>query len=210
MERKIEMKEENNLPRRVSTTRMLTESALLVAVATVLSLFAVFRLQNGGSVTIGSMIPIVLISLKYRFGWALLTALAYSLIQMITGFFAPPVENLLYYTLMILLDYVLAFSVLCLAGPIYRVLNVKLPDRVRMMTGAIICFVLRFFCHFFSGIIIWGTYAPKGQPVWLYSLLYNGSYMLLECLISGVVIFVAGQMLASVFIGEKRKAKESS
>ena len=194
---------------RKTATRALTESALLVAVATVLSLFAVFKLPNGGSVTIGSMIPIVLISLKYPFGWALTTSLAYSLIQMMLGFYAPPVENLLYYSLMVLLDYVVAFGVLCLAGPIYRILNMNLSVRISLITAAIICFVLRFLCHYVSGIIIWGTYAPDDQPVWLYSLLYNGSYMLFECLISGALLFMGGKLLASIFLGKNQKELEA-
>ena len=186
-----------------AATRALVESALLVAVATVLSLFAVFKLTNGGSVTIGSMIPIVLISLKYPLNWSLTAAFAYSLLQMVFGFYAPPVENLLYYSLMILLDYVLAFSVLCLAGPVYRRLRAKWPVRYRLMAATIICFIMRFICHYFAGIIIWGAYALEGQPAWLYSLLYNGSYMLCECLISGVILFFAGQKLVEIFIGRE-------
>ena len=186
-----------------TAVRTLTESALLIAVATVLSLFAMFKLPNGGSVTIGSMIPIILISLKYPLDWSLAAAFAYSLIQMMQGFYPPPVENIYYYTIMVLLDYVVAFSVLCLAGPLYRRFSSKLPARVSIMTAAILCFVLRFVCHFLSGIIIWGYYASENQPVWLYSLLYNGSYMLCECLISGVILFLTGQMLAVIFLGKK-------
>jgi len=185
------------------TTKTLAESALMIALATILSLYAVFRLPNGGAVTIGSMIPIILVSLKYRFRWALTTAFAFSLIKMLIRFYAPPVENLFYYTMMILLDYVIAFSVLCFAGVIYRNLPKKIPARVRLMIATIICFALRFFCHFLSGIIIWATYAPKDQPLWLYSLLYNGAYMGLECIISGVIVFLAGQKLASLYLGEK-------
>ena len=201
-ERTIEMRNNENNYGNHTAVRTLTESALLIAVATVLSLFALFKLPNGGSVTIGSMIPIILISLKYPLKWSLAAAFAYSLIQMMQGFYPPPVENIFYYTLMVLLDYVIAFSVLCLAGPLYRKSNDKWPIRVRIMTAAIICFILRFICHFLSGIIIWGYYA-EDQPVWLYSLLYNGSYMLCECLISGVILLLAGQMLVTVFLGKK-------
>ena len=42
----------------------------------------------------------------------------------------------------------------------------------------------RFLCSFASGILIWGEYAPEGQPVWLYSLTYNGGYMLPELIIT--------------------------
>ena len=196
------METEKMTSKRKLTVRALTESALLIALASILSMFAVFKLPNGGSVTIGSMIPIILISIKHPFSWSLTTAFAYSLIQMLLGFYPPPVENLLYYSAVVLLDYVVAFGVLCLAGPFYKVLSQKLAGRSSILIASIICFVLRFACHYISGIIIWGVYA-EDQPAWLYSLLYNGSYMLGECIISGVILFVAGQKLLSILKSEK-------
>ncbi len=50
--------------------------------------------------------------------------------------------------------------------------------------------VLRLVCHFLSGILIWGSYAPEGTPVWLYSLGYNGTYMLWETIITAVAVAV--------------------
>ncbi|MCL2045493.1 MAG: energy-coupled thiamine transporter ThiT [Oscillospiraceae bacterium] len=192
------METNNTKTMRQSKTRTTTESALLIALATILGMFAVFKLPNGGSVTIGSMIPIMLISMKYPFGWSLLSAFAYSLIQMMSGFYAPPVENLLYYSLMIALDYVVAFSVLCLAGPLLRAFNKVMPERMAMLFAVVFCFALRFLCHFASGIIIWGVYAPPGQAVWLYSLLYNGTYMLGEAIVSGAILLVAGPQLLKI------------
>jgi thiamine transporter len=182
----------------VSFARKLTESALLVALATVLTLFAVSPLPFGGSTTIGSMIPIMLVSFKYPFGWSLTVALVYSLIQMITGFYAPPAANPVNYALMIMLDYIIAFGVLCLAGPIYKALRKAWSERIRLTAAAVTCVGLRFVCHFLSGIIIWSSYAPPDQPVWLYSLLYNGSYMLAEGLITGLAMFLIGEMLVSL------------
>jgi len=182
-----------------SMTNRLATSAVLVALATVLSWYAVFRLPNGGSVTIGSMIPIMLVSFIYPFGWSLIVALAFSLIQMI-NLYPPPVATVGNFIIVILLDYVVAFSVLCLSGPMYKIISKKINARVRLMISAIICLALRFACHFVSGIIIWKTYASQGQPVWLYSLLYNGSYMLIEAVISGVVLFIAGQKLIELLL----------
>jgi thiamine transporter len=53
--------------------------------------------------------------------------------------------------------------------------------------GAAVAVFLRFLCSFASGILIWGGYAPEGTPVWLYSLVYNGSYMLPELVITSIV-----------------------
>ena len=179
---------------------MLTESALMIALAVALSIFAVFHLPNGGSVTIGSMLPILLISFKYDFKWSVLTAFAYSLLQMFMGFYPPPTQDLLSFVLVILLDYVIAFTVLCFAGPIYRKLGDGLSDSLRMTIACCICFAGRFICHFLSGILIWDVYAPEGQPVWLYSLTYNGSYMLAEALITSAIILLIGSRIKTYFI----------
>lgn len=174
---------------------MLTESAIMIGLAIVLSLFAVFKLPNGGSVTICSMLPILLISFKYPFKWSLLAAFAYSLLQMATGFYPPPVQDFLSFALVILLDYVAAFTLFALSGPIYRSFGSSMNPRIKMTVACLIVFFLRFLCHFLSGIIIWDVYAPEGQPVWLYSFLYNGSYMLYEFAITTVVIWLIGSVL---------------
>ena len=189
--------EKSNADRQFATSR-LTQSAILIAMAIVLSYFKLAQWTFGGSVTLGSMIPIMLISMKYPFSWSLTSAVAYSLIQMMQGFYAPPVENLLYYTLMILLDYVVAFGGLSLAGPVYRALKKKISERNSIMAATTLCLVLRFLCHFASGIIVWAAYAPANQPVWLYSLIYNGSYMLAECVISGAIMGFAGPRLVNL------------
>ena len=183
-----------------SPTRMLAEGALMVAMATVLSVFAVLKAPNGGSFAIGSMIPVMLFSLKYSFAWSATAAFAYALIQILTGFYAPPVDTLFNYFILILLDYLIAFGSLCLAGPAYRILPRDWRGRTRLIASASLCLLIRFLCHFISGIIIWAVYAPEGQPVWLYSLVYNGSYMLFEAIATVAILFVAGEKLYKLYI----------
>ncbi len=168
-------------------TKRLTESALMIALATVLSLFTLFQMPQGGAITPASMVPIILISLRYDVKWAMLTSLVYAGIQMIVGFYAPPTPNFINFLLVVLLDYVVAFGVLGLAGTIGRAFK---KPMAQILFGAGIVIGKRFLCHFASGILIWSSYAPEGQPVWLYSLLYNGSYILGELIVSLIVLAV--------------------
>ncbi len=46
----------------------------------------------------------------------------------------------------------------------------------------------RFVCHFLSGIIFFGSYAPAGQAVWVYSLTYNLLYLVPEAVFSVVLL----------------------
>ncbi|KHE71472.1 energy-coupled thiamine transporter ThiT, partial [Halobacillus sp. BBL2006] len=54
--------------------------------------------------------------------------------------------------------------------------------------GCFIGSLLRFFGHFVAGIVFYGQFAPKGQPVWLYSLVYNGGYMLPAFILSAIIV----------------------
>ena len=53
--------------------------------------------------------------------------------------------------------------------------------------GAVVVCVLRFVCSFLSGVLLWGSYAPEGMNVWVYSLVYNGGYMLPNAVLVGVL-----------------------
>lgn len=167
-------------------TRTMTRAAIMIALATTLSFFKVMDLPTGGSITLGSMIPIILISYMMDFKGAILTSFVYSLLQMmLQGIATPPTENFIWYMLVILLDYVIAYTVLGLAGALTRKIS---NITIKVISGSVIVLILRFICHFISGILIWGVYAPEGQSVYLYSLLYNGSYMLGELIITVIIM----------------------
>ena len=168
-------------------TKKLSLAGILIALATVLSFVKLFDMPNGGSVTAGSMVPILLFSMMADFKWGIIQASVYGLIQMMIGWYAPPVQTVFSFIAVVLLDYVVAFGVLGLAGPISR----KLGDKPwSVMVASFVVLFLRFLCHFATGILIWNSYAPEGQPVWLYSLLYNGGYMLFETIISMALILL--------------------
>lgn len=171
----------------MKTTKKITTSALMIALATVLmwvSKIIPAPWLQGGSVTLASMVPIIAASILFGSKWGLCTSLAYALIQMMFGFYPPPTQTLLNFVLVILLDYIFAFGVLGLAGFFYSL------SGGRAFSAAFSGFavtLLRYICHIISGILIWGVYAPEGQTVFIYSLIYNGTYMIPEIIITTVV-----------------------
>ena len=173
--------------------KTLTKCAVLVALAAVLSYVKVYTLPNGGSITAASMVPIIYAAMTCDFKSAMLTSLVYSVIEMVMGFYPPPTQNFVSFALVVLLDYVVAFGVLGLAGVIAK------PFKNRVFGAGFatvfVCFI-RFLCHFASGILIWDSYAPEGMPVWQYSLGYNGGYMLAEAIISTIVICLLVKKIA--------------
>jgi len=169
-------------------TKKLTTSAILIALSAVLSMISVFKAPYGGSVTAASMVPIIIIGFLYSTKWGLLSGFIYAIIQMLLGGIAPPpVPSFIMYILVIFLDYIIAFTVLGLSGFFYRLIK-KIKFSIPIC-GAIVM-LLRFICHFISGIVIWDVYAPDGIHVWIYSLLYNGGYMLPEIIISIIILFM--------------------
>ena len=163
-------------------TKLLAEGAAMVALATVLSFIRVFKLPWGGSITLLSMIPIVLFSIRRGVKMGLVVSFVYALVQFGQGI----LDGLFGWGLTagmliacIVLDYLAAFTVLGLAG-LWR--KKGLPG---WLAGILLAVGLRFICHFLSGVVIWGSFGElwsgfSTDNTWLYSFLYNGCYMLPE------------------------------
>lgn len=165
-----------------SKTRTMVECALMIALGTVLSNIKIYTMPNGGSITLFSMLPFILVSFRHGVKWGLFTGFVNSLLQMLLGFWAPPTPGLLPLVGMILLDYVLAFMVLGLACVFAKPFKNRL---VGVTVGTVaVCFG-RFLCSFLSGVLIWGNLSD-GLPAWTYSLGYNASYMLPETVLTAV------------------------
>lgn len=165
-----------------SRTHKLVEGALMVALATILSFISIYRLPQGGDITAFSMLPIILMSYRNGPKWGLFTGLAYACIQLLLG-----LQNVMYCpTLLsqigcILLDYIIPYSLLGAACIFARPFKNKF---ISVGVSTLIVCLIRYFCSFLSGILLWGSYAPAGTPVWIYSLVYNGSYMLPETVLT--------------------------
>ena len=166
----------------MKTTVRLTESAVMLSAAFVLSLIPVMQMPFGGDVTLASMLPVLLIAYRHGTPWGLLVGFAGSLLQLLTG-----LSNLSYATsawaaiAIILLDYTVAFTVLGLGGIFRRFTRTQ---GSALMSGALLCCALRYVCHVISGCTVWaGVSIPDTQGL-LYSLSYNAAYMVPETIIT--------------------------
>ena len=148
------------------TTKELTTAALCIGASFLLSFIKIFSMPNGGSITPASMLPMLAFSYNYGFKNGFLAGLCYGLLQFVQEpfFLAFP---------QFALDYLLAFSLLALAG----------LAKKSIIPGILYGCGARFICQFLSGWIFFGMYAPEGMPAWLYSLGYNGAVVGVECAI---------------------------
>jgi thiamine transporter len=164
--------------------QIMVEIALAAALAVVLSMLKLFRMPQGGSVSL-EMIPVFYIALRHGGLWGCLTGLLMGLGQLFFGaYIVHPAQ--------LILDYPLAFTLLGVSG-FFRTIPAKKKMAWGLTLGAIgmiIGCALRFSSHLISGVIFFGEYAPEGMNVWLYSAVYNASYLIPAALISIVVVLL--------------------
>lgn len=178
----------------IQFTRKLTESAVMLALTVVLSYLKIIDMPYGGSVTLCSMLPTILVAYRHGMGWGFITGLANGVLQLLMG-----LNNLSYATgaaaaiAIIMLDYIVAFGVTGFGGIFRKVFK---SQTAALISGTALVCLLRYICHVISGCTVWaGLSIPDGKAL-LYSLAYNAAYMLPE-----LIIAVAGAAYLSSAIG---------
>lgn len=204
---------------RTTRARRLTESGMMVALATVISFVCSlipvppFNFPFGGGITIAGMLPVILVAYLYGTRWGLLTGFVYSLIQMllghstVAGLFLPVEEGGMQVwaaLLICFIDYILAYTVLGLGGLFRK----KMTSGKALLLGCLVALGARYLCHIISGAIFYGAWAEwfftlegiydwigravldtfhGGSLALLYSVVYNGCYMIPEMIITPLV-----------------------
>lgn len=157
------------------TTRILSEAAVLVALAGALNFVKIFTLPQGGSITAGAMVPICWFALRRGAKWGIFAGVVFSFVVMLN-----PVDFYVVNPAQLLLDYPIAFGALGLAGAFRR----------HPLVGVGVGILGRFLSHFASGVIFFSMFAPTGMSPLLYSALYNGSYLSGEFVVTVLIMFL--------------------
>ncbi len=203
-----------------SSTRIqnLTLGGIMVALATVLSFLKAFDLPYGGSVTLCSMLPIMFYGYRCGPKWGVAAGFVFSVLQLLFGLDDLKGISALMVVGSILLDYLAAFTVLGLAGMFRGRLK---RDSAAFTLGCLVTGLLRYACSFLSGWLLWAQFMSMGDMqdfialfipglagasgtalAVAYSLIYNGSYMLPEILLTCVVGFLLVQFAGKQVLGK--------
>jgi len=153
--------------------KTLTEIIALTALSAVLYYFKIYTLPMGGSITAGSMVPIFWLSLR-RGPRAGMEA------GFILGLIVMTIEPFLFHPVQIMLDYLIPFAALGIAGFFKK----------NPLIGVGVGMTVRFISHFLSGVIFADLFIPVGENPIVYSVLYNGTYIVPELIISAVIIYI--------------------
>lgn len=206
-------------------TKRLVTSAMLIAIASVLSIFQPFQLPFGGGITIASMLPLVLIAFYYGTSWGIFSAFLYSIVQLLLGmktvsaFFLPGDSQMLLWQALLIcfLDYILAYSLLGLGG-IFK--NKIKNSTVALCVGTVFSLTLRYLVHIVSGALFFGSWAEwfftqdgffafgatimenfSGYHLaFIYSIIYNGTYMIPEIIITTAIAPVLYKALTAAHL----------
>ena len=174
-------------------TRKLVECAVLIAIATVLSLIKLVDLPYGGSITAASMLPMIIIAYRHGLAWGLGSGLVYGAIQQLTG-----LNTLSWVTTwqsilaVILLDYVIAFAGTGFGG----VFRKKVTDGASALAlGALAACVFRYACHVITGCTVWAGLSIPDSAALIYSFAYNATYMIPETIVTVALAYYLGNVL---------------
>lgn len=167
----------------VWSTKMLALGAVCMALSNVLSMIKLFDMPQGGSITPASMLPLMLFAYVYGVGPGMTVGAVYGVMQFIIEPYFLSVPQML-------LDYPIAFAMVGLAG-----LFSKSENRALGLTAGVVLGSLgRFVAAVLSGVVFFAEYAGDQNP-WVYSIGYNGAYMLPECIICVVLALAVGLRL---------------
>ena len=153
----------------------MTECAVMVALAVLCSFIKVWEMPQGGSVAL-TMIPLFVISYRRGAFAGIVTGGIYGAISMIFA-------GIIYHPMSILLDYVLAFALVGLSGFFKKTAK-------GIILGITVGVAGRFLSSLVSGAVLFAEYAPEGQNPWVYSLIYQATYLIPELIISVVVMLI--------------------
>lgn len=165
------------------SSKELAFAGISIASGFLLSFIKIAPVNNGGSITLASMVPVILFAYFYGFTHGLLVGVVYGLLQFIQ-------EPYILTPVTFILDYILPFGCISLAA-----LGAKFKNRtLGLVLGTIFAFAGRFLMHFLSGLVyfskgsIWTTLPATSGA--LYSFLYQTVYLVPDMIIALVAVTV--------------------
>ncbi len=162
--------------------RLMTEIGVAVALAALLNFITLFRMPQGGKISL-EMLPILIVAIRWGGIPGLITGFVYGLLQLI-------LDPYIVHPAQVFLDYPFAYMLVGLAGfiPVKLEKNNMMKAYRNILLAVLLGGFGRFISHLLSGVIFFGQYAPEGQSPWLYSSIYNASYIIPSILVSYLII----------------------
>ena len=178
---------------RASRTVVLVEGALCIALSVVLSYLRLFRMPQGGSVNL-ELVPLILFAWRRGLYWGTGAGVLTGVLNLLLGgYIVHPVQAIL--------DYPAAYGAMGLAA--------LFPKPQMRLPGLAVATFVQFACHVLSGVIFFASYAPEGTNPWVYSAVYNGSFLAPKIILSAVVTWLLLRKLEEIYPSGKKSGEKS-
>lgn len=184
------------MSKKITKNQILAESAMMVALSIAVFLVSEFipwPYAYGGGFSLFGQVPIILLSYRHGIKNGIAASSVLAVFEMMMGYknFAY-VSGIAAYLIVAFADYIVAFGCLGLGGMFRGRFGGRQATELAL-GGAVVC-VIRFICHFISGVTIWSGYCPEGMAVAWYSFIYNGSYMAIELVLTVIGLIAVGKI----------------
>ena len=174
------------------STKMLVEAGVMLALAIVLDRIKIYRMPLGGSVTAGSMIPIIIFSMRWGLGPGVIAGATFGILKlMLGGYVLNPIQAIL--------EYPVAFGSLGLSGMFSDSLTkIKEINYSKIVASVFIAISGRFICHFAAGVVFFSSDLPEGVNAWANSAIYQSSYLVPEFIIGAIILSLLWKPLSRI------------
>jgi len=180
----------------------ISTGGVCLALAFVLSQLKLFEMPMGGSVTPASTLPIIVYGVAFGPVWGFIIAFVFSLLQLIGGWLWTPFQ--------VILDYTIGYTALGFAGfaalkstdrtKIHGALNrYRGASIIKILVFSVIAYIVRWLGSVASGVIFYADYAKDAgyDNALIYSMVYNGSFLLADLAILAIVLVVLYMVIPS-------------
>jgi thiamine transporter len=180
--------ETNNRIQKTNTifqTKILTEIAIFSALSAVLYIPRPFTLPFGGAITLGSMVPVMWLSLRRGIRVGIIAGVIFGTLALFIDVLSLGASSVIVTPLQAVLEYPIASGLLGLTGIFHRkTVNFAIA-------GAALSVFLKFLIHYFVGAFVWYyVYAFPAYGQWVYPAIYNGSFLIVEFIISSILLAI--------------------
>lgn len=170
--------------RTISSTKILAEIIVFSALSGALYVFRPFSLPYGGSVTLGSMVPVMWLSMRRGVRVGVISGVVFGILALFIDMLLVGVANIIASPVQVILEYPIGFGVLGITGIFHK------KTVVFALAGVGFSLFIKFLIHYLVGAFIWVyIYAfPAEWGQFLWPAVYNGSFLMVEFVISSILM----------------------
>lgn len=160
---------------------LLARAALCIALSYIMGLIVIYRMPMGGSIKLIALLPIIVFSVAYGPLEGMLVGFVFGLLDLL-------IDPYVIHPIQLLVDYPMAYGAVALSCLGYAL---PLPKLLRLPAAVLLGYMGKYIMAVLSGVVFFAEYAGE-QSALIYSLVYNITYVGIECALCMIVAMIPG------------------